>query len=93
MKAGFQDFLCGNLGAFQLCRELGGKAHGSFGLNITNAAGLEAFARLGLLSAEVSPELSGREISAAQGGRNLRQAGPDAHPQLPPGQCPGVPGL
>ncbi len=67
MKAGFQDFLCGNLGAFQLCRELGGKAHGSFGLNITNAAGLEAFARLGLLSAEVSPELSGREISGLGG--------------------------
>lgn len=67
MEAGFSEFVCGNLGAFQLCRELGGKAHGSFGLNITNAAALEEFARLGLLSAEASPELSGRELRSLGG--------------------------
>lgn len=67
MAAGFSDFVCGNLGAFQLCRELGGKAHGSFGLNIANAAALEEFARLGLLSAELSPELSGRELRSLGG--------------------------
>ena len=61
MAAGFRDFLCGNLGAVQLCRELGARAHGSFSLNIANSASFEAFADLGLSSAELSFELTGRE--------------------------------
>ncbi len=63
MAAGFGDFLCGNLGAVQLCRELGARPHGSFGLNIANSASAEAFSRLGLSSAELSFELSGRELA------------------------------
>lgn len=67
MAQGYRGFVCGTLGAVQLCRELGAQAHGSFGLNITNAAGLEAFARLGLADGELSPELTGREIEALGG--------------------------
>ncbi len=60
---GFTEYLCGNLGAAGLCRELGVRAHGGFGLNIANTPALEAFEKLGLESAELSIELSGREIS------------------------------
>lgn len=63
MAAGFGDFLCGNLGAVQLCRELGARAHGSFGLNIANSAAAEVFCQLGLASAELSFELSNRELA------------------------------
>lgn len=64
---GFTDFVCGNLGALQLCREAGGTAHGAFSLNITNTPALNAFAGLGLKTAELSFELSGREAGAIGG--------------------------
>ena len=67
MAAGFQDFTCGNLGALALCRELGAKAHGSFSLNIWNSWALEAFRKLGLVDAELSFELAGREAGALGG--------------------------
>lgn len=61
---GLTDFVCGSLGALQLCRDLGVTAHGAFSLNITNTPALHAFAALGLRSAELSFELSGREANA-----------------------------
>lgn len=67
MEMGFTDFICGNLGALQLCRELGATPHGAFSLNIANTAALEEFARLGLATAELSQELSGRETGALGG--------------------------
>ena len=54
MAAGFEDFLCGNLGAVALVKELGGRIHGSFGLNIYNTESLAFFRELGLASAELS---------------------------------------
>lgn len=60
---GFTEYLCGNLGSVQLCRELDVRAHGGFSLNITNTPALETFAQLGLESAELSFELTGREIA------------------------------
>lgn len=68
MERGFTEFLCGNLGSVQLCRELGAIAHGAFSLNIANTQALGEFERLGLKSAEVSWELTGREISGLGGG-------------------------
>lgn len=65
---GFTEYLCGNLGALELCRELGVTAHGSFSLNVTNTPALMAFESLGLESAEVSLELSGREIAGLGAG-------------------------
>lgn len=65
---GFTECLCGNLGSLELCRELDMSAHGSFSLNITNTPALEAFDGLGLKSAELSFELSGREISGLGAG-------------------------
>lgn len=67
MGRGFTRFLCGNLGHLPLCRALGAEAHGAFGLNITNTAALDAFQGWGLRSAEVSFELTGREIAALGG--------------------------
>ncbi|MCI9553240.1 MAG: U32 family peptidase [Acutalibacter sp.] len=68
MHRGFEQFTCGNLGTLALCRELGARAHGAFSLNITNSAALEAFAALGLESAEASFELSGREFRGLKRG-------------------------
>lgn len=59
---GFQDFLCGNIGAAALCREEGVTAHGSFSLNITNREALSFYRSLGLLSAELSFELKSHEV-------------------------------
>lgn len=67
MQAGFSQFSCGNLGAIQLGRELGARLYGGFGLNIFNTASLEFFEKLGLEAAELSFELTGREISALSG--------------------------
>ncbi len=63
MAAGFDQFLCGNLGAVALARRLGAGLHGSFGLNIFNTASLEFFRTLGLRTAEVSLELTAGELS------------------------------
>ncbi len=68
MDAGFMDFVCGNLGAVALCRDLGARAHGGFSLNITNTQTLRFFESLGLVDAELSFELSGREAGALGGG-------------------------
>ena len=62
VQAGFDQFLCGNLGAVALARQLGAGVHGSFGLNIYNTASLEFFRTLGLSTAELSLELTAREF-------------------------------
>ena len=63
VQAGFDQFLCGNLGAVALAWQLGAGVHGSFGLNIYNTASLEFFRTLGLSTAELSLELTAREVS------------------------------
>lgn len=75
MKSGFFEFVCGNLGGVELGRQFGKDAilHGAFGLNIFNTAALDFFEELGLSSAEVSFELSGKDLSAL-GGRLKRGA-------------------
>ena len=67
MEAGFREFLVGNLGGLWIGKELGAVLHGSFGLNIFNTAALEQFRELGLSSAELSFELTGRETAALGG--------------------------
>ncbi len=67
MGLGFRDFVCGNLGHLWLGRELGAGLHGAFGLNVFNTAALDAFEGMGLSSAEVSFELTGRQISSLGG--------------------------
>lgn len=62
IKAGRKAFACGNLGAVQLCRELGAEAHGSFSLNVLNQESLLFFADNALKTVELSPELTLREI-------------------------------
>lgn len=70
-ERGIRDFLCGNIGAVELCREEGVNAHGSFGLNITNGQAFSFYGSLGLLSAELSFELSRHEFRMlAEKGRN-----------------------
>lgn len=67
MKHGFNDFIVGNLGGLYIGRELGARLHGAFGLNVFNTAALQNFGRLGLSSAEVSFELTARELAALGG--------------------------
>ena len=50
-----------------MCRELGARAHGGFSLNITNTCALGFFQGLGLVDAELSIELAGREIAGLGG--------------------------
>lgn len=67
MKDGFCDFICGNLGGLWLGKKLGAAMHGGFSLNIFNTAALDCFQGLGLVSAEASFELTGRELAALGG--------------------------
>lgn len=62
MEQGFVDFVCTNLGGLGLCRELGAAAHGSHALNIGNTQALKCFEELGMSSAEISFELTCREL-------------------------------
>lgn len=63
MELGFQEAVCGNLGAVETARSLGAVVHGSFSLNAANTASLELLSKLGLCSCEVSMELTGKELS------------------------------
>ncbi len=67
MEQGFSHFVCGNLGHIPLGRELGAVLHGAFGLNIFNTAALNFFEGQGLSSAELSFELTGREVAGLGG--------------------------
>lgn len=67
MEDGFREFVVGNLGGLWLGRQLGAKLHGGFSLNIFNTAALDHFEELGLSTAELSFELSGREAAALGG--------------------------
>lgn len=68
---GFSEFICQNLGGLAagraLCEELPLVLHGGFGLNIFNTASLEFFREQGLQSAELSFELTGRELTRLGG--------------------------
>lgn len=68
IENGFNEFVCGNLGGVYIGKEMGAVLHGAFGLNIFNTAAIEHFEKLGLSSAEVSCELTGKELSALGGG-------------------------
>lgn len=67
MSAGFDKFVCGNLGTVALARKLGAEFHGSFSLNIFNTASLECFQELGISTAEMSFELTARELAGIGG--------------------------
>ena len=58
LALGVNDAMIHNIGDLMLCREAGIKAHGGFGLNITNSAALWQYQQWGLCDAVVSFELS-----------------------------------
>lgn len=66
-EAGFSQVVCQNLGGLALARELSLAPHGGFGLNIFNTAALDFFQAQGLSSAELSFELTGRELARLGG--------------------------
>ena len=67
MAVGFDKFVVGNLGTVALGRRLGAQMHGSFSLNIFNTASLEFFRKMGLSTAEMSFELTARELAGVKG--------------------------
>ena len=67
MEAGFSQVVCGNWGALETAGRLGAVPHGSFSLNVTNTAALELLASLGVKTAELSFELTGKELSLLGG--------------------------
>lgn len=68
---GFTEFICQNLGGLAAAKELQAELplalHGGFGLNIYNTASLGFFEEQGLQSAELSFELTGRELTRLGG--------------------------
>ncbi len=67
MAEGFRAFVAGNLGGVYLAKRLGAEIHGAYGLNLFNTGALDAFQALGLSSAEVSFELTAREMAELGG--------------------------
>lgn len=67
MELGFREVVCGNLGALETARRAGAVLHGAFSLNIANTASLSCLEQLGLSSAELSFELTGKELSSLGG--------------------------
>lgn len=65
-ERGYTDFMCANMGALELCRELEVNVHGAFGLNITNSAAANFFAESGLKSEELSMELTLQEAETTK---------------------------
>lgn len=65
--AGFSEIVCQNLGGLALARSLSLTPHGGFGLNVFNTAALEFFKAQGLSSAELSLELTEREMTRLGG--------------------------
>lgn len=55
-ELGIEDAVCGNIGAVNLAKRLGFKAHGDFGLNISNSAALNKFSEIGLSTSLLSFE-------------------------------------
>lgn len=57
-------YLCTNIAHIKICRDLGLKMHGGFGLNVTNTMSLKELARLGLEDAAASFEMKLAQINA-----------------------------
>lgn len=59
---GIEDALIGNLGMIPLCRDLGFRLRGDFGLGVCNSLAMAELSRLGFLSATASFELNLAQI-------------------------------
>jgi len=59
---GIEDALIGNLGLIPLCRDLGFRLRGDFGLGVCNSLSMEELSRLGFVSATASFELNLAQI-------------------------------
>ena len=66
-QLGIDEVLAGNIGAVQTALQLGMIVHGDFGLNIFNTCSAEAFREIGLEDAELSFELTLKQISEIGG--------------------------
>lgn len=64
---GVYDVLASNIGAVATARRLGMDIHGGFGLNLSNTPSLEWAYEIGMIDAEVSFELTLRQIEALGG--------------------------
>lgn len=90
MLEGFTDAVCENVGAIQICKELGIKMHGGMHLNILNTDAVYQYAALGLSDVTYSFELPFSKM------RNLRPvipAGIISYGYLPLMKfrnCPGI---
>ncbi len=67
-KAGCDGFICYNIGAVELCREMNAEILGGYSLNITNSSALDFFEANGVAAAELSIELKLAEVNKIKGG-------------------------
>lgn len=63
-QLGVEEVLAGNLGHAVFARQMGFRVRGGLGLNVLSSASLYALKAFGLVSATLSPELSGAEVAA-----------------------------
>ena len=56
-EAGIKDYLCENIGAVELCREMDADVHGGMYLNVLNSAAIEEYAKLGAKDLTLSFEM------------------------------------
>ncbi len=67
IQAGVCDFVCPNVYALELVKNLGGNIHGAYSLNIANSYSLKVLEDFGAKSAEISYELTLKEIEKIGG--------------------------
>ncbi len=67
VETGFLDFLCGNIGAVEITKSVGGKVHGGFSLNVANSESLKTLEELDAADCELSFELTLDEIKDLKG--------------------------
>ena len=66
-QSGIFDVLCGNIGTAALAVSLGMRVHGSFSLNVFNTQSLAFLEEMGLTDAELSFELTAKQINRIGG--------------------------
>lgn len=73
-EMGISDFICENIGAIELCRELGVKAHGGAYLNVLNRVSADSYFKMGLENVTLSFEMPFTKMRKLPADRSLMGA-------------------
>ncbi len=84
-EQGLRAAVCENIGAVQMCKELGLECCGGYGLNILNSEALEQYRLLGLKDATLSFELGFPAMRRMRTARQAAEAGESSGDVIPIG--------